>query len=120
MATKETKVSEVLEDEEIVESDDNWVWKLAKPVTYNGEEISELRFNFEKLTGRDALEIENELMRFGKLSAYTQVGNINYLMKAAARACEKPIGEDFFNLVSISDFNTLRNKIQLFLLSIPS
>lgn len=130
MATKETKVietenniaTEQVENENnaVVESNNDWRWKLVEPVTYNGEEISELRFNFTKLTGKDALEVEGELMRLGKLSMYSQISNVEYLMRCAIRACEKPIGMDIFSLVSISDFNTLRTKTQLFLLRTPS
>ena len=96
-----------------------WTWKLSKPTTYNGEEISELKFNFGKLTGRDGIEVENELMRTGKLAIYGQLSNINYIIGMAARACEKPIGIDLFDMVGISDFNTLRTHAQLFLASLP-
>lgn len=96
-----------------------WTWKLSKPTTYNGEEISELKFNFGKLTGRDGIEVENELMRTGKLAIYGQLSNINYIVGMAARACEKPIGIDLFDMVGISDFNTLRTHAQLFLASLP-
>lgn len=37
------------------------VLHLSKPVLYNGEEITELAFDFDKLTGADALNIEEEL-----------------------------------------------------------
>lgn len=96
-----------------------WTWKLSKPTTYNGEEISELKFNFGKLTGRDGIEEENELMRTGKLAIYGQLSNINYIIGMAARACEKPIGIDLFDMVGISDFNTLRTHTQLFLANLP-
>ena len=35
---------------------------LTKPVMYNGEEVTELAFDFDKLTGADALNIEEELV----------------------------------------------------------
>lgn len=96
-----------------------WTWKLSQPTTYNGEEISELKFNFGKLTGRDGIEVENELMRTGKLAIYGQLSNINYIVGMAARACEKPIGIDLFDMVGISDFNILRTHAQLFLANLP-
>lgn len=96
-----------------------WTWKLSQPTTYNGEEISELKFNFGKLTGRDGIEVENELMRTGKLAIYGQLSNINYIVGMAARACEKPIGIDLFYMVGISDFNALRTHAQLFLANLP-
>lgn len=114
---KETEKTEITEPEE---NNSHWLWKLSKPVTYNGEEISELYFNFDKLTGRDAAEIEAELMKLGLLSYYSQLMNVNYITRLAARACEKPIGIDLFDMVSIRDFHVLRNHTQLFLTLIPS
>lgn len=115
MNKNENKVAKAAENENI----NNWVWKLSKPVTYNGEEVSELTFNFEKITGRDAIEIEGELISNGKIALYSQVSNVHYIIRVAARACEKPIGIDIFDLVSISDFNVLRTHTQLFLLHAP-
>lgn len=96
-----------------------WTWKLSKPTTYNGEEISELKFNFNKLTGKDATDVENELMRIGKLAIYGQASNINYILRMAARACEKPIGIDLFDIVGVRDFDVLRTHTQLFLTNTP-
>lgn len=96
-----------------------WTWKLSQPTTYNGEEISELKFNFDKLTGKDAIEVENELMRTGKLMIYAQGNNINYIVRMAARACEKPIGIDLFDIVGARDFDVLRTHTQLFLINTP-
>lgn len=96
-----------------------WTWKLSKPTTYNGEEISELKFNFGNLKGRDGIEVENELMQTGKLAIYGQLSNINYIVRMAARACEKPIGIDLFDIVEIADFNALRTHTQLFLANLP-
>ena len=115
MSKNADKVVNAAEDENI----NNWVWKLSKPVTYNGEEVSELTFNFEKITGRDAIEIEGELISSGKIALYSQVSNVHYIIRVAARACEKPIGIDIFDLVSISDFNSLRTHTQLFLVRTP-
>ena len=100
------------------ENTNSWSWKLSNPVTYNGEEISELKFDFSKITGRDAREIEDELQRCGKLTLYSQVSNIHYIMRVAAKACEKPIGIDLFDIVSINDYNALRTHAQLFLLNV--
>lgn len=96
-----------------------WTWELSQPITYNGEEISELKFNFNKLTGKDAIEVENELIRIGKLAIYGQASNINYILRMAARACEKPIGIDLFDIVGVPDFNVLRTHAQLFLANTP-
>lgn len=110
----ETSVAKTAENE----NKNNWTWTLSKPVEYNGVEISALKFDFSKITGRDAREIEDELQRSGKMTLYSQVNNIHYIMRVAARACEEPIGIDLFDMVSISDYNELRTHAQLFLLNV--
>ena len=40
--------------------------KLKKPIKNHNEEIKELTFDFDKLTTKDALEIENELISSSK------------------------------------------------------
>lgn len=110
----ETSVAKTAENE----NTNNWTWTLSKPVVYNGVEISALKFDFSKITGRDAREIEDELQRSGKMTLYSQVNNIHYIMRVAARACEEPIGIDLFDMVSICDYNVLRTQAQLFLLNV--
>ena len=48
------------------------VLHLTKTVMYNGEEVTELAFDFDKLTGADALNIEEELVCTTALST-TQI-----------------------------------------------
>lgn len=89
--------------------------KLNKPVTYNGKEYTELSFDFEKLTGLDGLAIEEELQMLGKaVVAPTFSGP--YLVRMAARACTEKIGADIFNVLSLKDFNRVRDRARSFLL----
>ncbi|PWM64307.1 MAG: hypothetical protein DBX61_11840 [Clostridiales bacterium] len=93
-----------------------YIHKFKKPVLYNGETITELAFDFESLTGDDALNIENELASIGK-AAISPAFSGEYLIRMAAKACTTPIGEDFFRKASISDYNRLRSKARSFLLA---
>lgn len=95
-----------------------WKCKLSKPITYDGIEYSELTFNFGKLTGADALNVEDELLAKGKLVFTAETANARYLIAMAARACEQYISADAFNLMSIVDFNKIKNKARLFLLGV--
>lgn len=88
---------------------------LTKPVLYNGEEVTELAFDFDKLTGADALNIEEELVSRGKTLYYGAINDANYLILMAAKACTKPIGKDFFNKISIVDFERIKNRARFFL-----
>lgn len=123
---KKSEITEVEEqgmveiEEQNEQSNSDWVLKLSEPIVYNGEEIKELHFNFNKLTGLDAIEIEDELQRTGKITMYSQVTNVHFITRAAARACTKPVGIDIFGVIPMPDFEHLRNKVQLFLINIPS
>ncbi len=91
------------------------VLHLKKPILYNGEEISELSFDFDKLTGADALNIEEQLIARGKTMYYGALNDANYLILMAAKACTKPVGADFFNRISIVDFERIKNRARFFL-----
>lgn len=91
------------------------VLHLTKTVMYNGEEVTELAFDFDKLTGADALNIEEELVARGKTMYYGAINDANYLIRMAAKACTKPVGMDFFYKISIIDFERIKNRARFFL-----
>lgn len=91
------------------------VLHLTKTVMYNGEEVTELAFDFDKLTGADALNIEEELVSHGKTMYYGAINDANYLIRMAAKACTKPVGVDFFYKISIIDFERIKNRARFFL-----
>lgn len=103
---------------DVMTPDGVWKCKLSKPITYNGVEYNELTFNFGKLTGADALNIEDELIAKGKPVFMNETANAQYLILLAARACEEHIGSDAFKPMSIIDFNRIKNKARLFLLGV--
>lgn len=90
-------------------------YKLKKPVEYNGETYEELNFDFEKLTGRDGLNIEAELKAQG-ITVMVPAFDSAYLIRLAAKACDKPIGADIFDNMSIADFNKIKSAARSFLL----
>lgn len=103
---------------DIMTPDGVWKCKLSKPITYNGVEYSELTFNFGKLTGADALNVEDELTAKGKPVFMNETANTPYLILLAARACEEHVNSDAFRSMSIIDFNRIKNKARLFLLGV--
>lgn len=88
---------------------------LRKPIMYNGSEITKISFDFNKLTGADALNIESELNSMGK-QVITATSSAEYLVRVARQACEQAVGVDFFKLLSIVDFNIIITKARFFLL----
>lgn len=89
---------------------------LKKPVIYNGTEYSELSFDFDKLTGRAGLDIEQELQSIGR-PAIVPAFSGEYLVRMAARACTTAnIGCDIFDNMGLSDYNKIRSAARSFLL----
>ncbi len=89
--------------------------ELKRPIDYNGKRYTELSFDFEKLTGKDGLNIENELQSLGKAVVVPAFSG-EYLIRMAAKACGEPIGYDFLESVSMHDYNRIRNAARSFLL----
>lgn len=89
--------------------------KLKKPVEYNGTSYEELHFNFNKLTGRDCLAIENELSMLGKNFVTPEISG-EYLTRFAARALEEPVGADFIQSLPAAVYSRIRARARTFLL----
>lgn len=88
---------------------------FKRTVKYKGETIESLDFDFDKLTGKDAENIENECRRSGNFIAAPAMQS-EYIMRAAAKACTRPIGVDLFDKISINDYNKIRSAARNFLL----
>lgn len=102
-------------ESEAVGSGSLYIHKFRKPFEYEGMKISELRIDFEQLTGGDGLDIENELMRAGK-AVVAPAFSGEYLIRMAARASSPKVGADAFKLMSLSDYNKVRSAARSFLL----
>ena len=92
--------------------------KLNKPVAYDGETYEELTFDFDSLTGEDAINIEEELAAEGKPVVIVAAFRSDYLIRMAARACTKPIGHDIFKKMSLRDYNRVTGAAKSFLLAV--
>lgn len=89
---------------------------LKKPFTYEGKTYTELAFDFGKLTGADALAIQDEMDSLGKPLLVKQV-NDHYLLRVVARACTIPIAVNVLTALPLPDFNRITGKARSFLLS---
>lgn len=92
--------------------------ELKKPLMYNGTEYSKLTFDFNKLTGTDAINIEDELVATGNNVFMNEIASSAYLMTMAARACEEHVTYNTLKKLGIVDFNRIKNKARLFLLGV--
>lgn len=123
MANETTRKSEALDEKEfdtaIEQAKDApslVTVKFGKPVSYNGKDYTELSFDFESLTGRDALNIDTDLAMAGKITLMKET-NEHYLVRFAACACVEPIGHDIFDDMPIKYYNKIMRAAQRFLLS---
>jgi hypothetical protein len=89
---------------------------FKSPFAYMGKEYAELRFDWDSLTGNDALNIEAEMAALGKPVVVPAFSG-DYLIRMAAKACAVQIGADAFGLMKLSDYNRIRTAARSFLLT---
>lgn len=96
-----------------------YVHKFKKPFTClvgkDQRTFEELTFDFDKLTGRDSLAIENELQALGKPVIVAEMSG-EYLIRMAARACSEKVSADDLMSMPLSDYNKIRSRARSFLL----
>lgn len=97
------------------ENSSTYVHHFKKPFEYNGQEYTELNFNFDDLTGEDSLAVEAEL-RSRNIMLIAPTFNGEYLVRIASRACAEFIGIDGFKRMRIADFEKIRTKTRNFLM----
>ena len=88
---------------------------FRKPFTYMNKTYTELRFDWDSLTGQDGLSIEAELQALGTPVVVPAFSGA-YLIRMAAKACTEKIGSDAFELMSLADYNRVRSAARSFLL----
>jgi hypothetical protein len=108
------KEMEAAEAEALKDGAPQYVHYFRKPFEWEGREHTKLEFDFEKLTGGDALAIENELAMKG-IQVITPTFSSPFLIRMASRACG--LGVDAFEAMTIRDYNQIRSKARNFLLS---
>lgn len=89
---------------------------LKKPIEKLGTEYKELHFDYDKLTGVDSLEVEEEIEKTTGMTVVAPALNLQYLVRISARACDEPIGSDDIFHMNLSDFNHVRNMARNFML----
>lgn len=89
--------------------------KLHRPLTYEGQTFEALRFDFDALTGKDHLAIEQELRSEGK-TTLSPAFSSDYLSKMAARASKDKLGYDAFLYLSLKDAVAVESAARSFLI----
>lgn len=86
---------------------------FKKPFDWEGRTYGEITFDMDSLTGRDMLDINAELKANGLIPIVRNL-DIEFLMRAAVKACKEPLGSDAFEAMSGRDFNSIINRAQGF------
>lgn len=92
-----------------------YVHKFKTPFEFEGKVYTELSFNWNKLTGADALAIEDEMSVLGKVLINPAFSG-QFLIRMAIRACDQKIGSDLLKKLSLQDYNRIRSRARSFLL----
>ena len=108
-------LEEIVPETEEEDSLGTYTHVLNKPFTYEGKTYEELVFEWGKLTGRDSLSIENEVLRLGRPFISPEF-SAEYLVRMAAKACTLPIGIDLLEALPLVEFNKIKSKARSFLL----
>ena len=87
--------------------------KFRKPFEFEGKRYDVLNFNFERLTGRDMIAIENE-MQANNEYALDPLLSRNFQSKMAARA--GGIGSDVLESMPLQEFNRIVTAARNFLI----
>ena len=99
-------------DKTVVKATDNNVYKLKKPLEYEGRIYEEFRFNFEKLNGNNMIQIENEL-RDRDIFVITPETDTAFQAALAARAAG--VSDSVITALPIADFLAVKRKVRRFL-----
>jgi len=89
--------------------------KFKEGFEYQGKTYNELTFDFGKLTGKDGMEIENEIQEIKK-NVIVPAFSGEYLIRLAAKACTEKIGSDALEIMRLHDHNKIRSQARSFLL----
>lgn len=90
---------------------------LQKPFEYCGKTYERFDFDFEKLTGDDMVDIENEMAAVGEYAVSPEISN-SFLARMAARAAD--VGSDVILKLPLKEFSKIKNKSRNFLVNMDS
>ena len=82
------------------------------------DKVAQMFFvDLDGLTGRDSMEVEEELVRLRKGVVIEGGLNTDYIIRIFCKACQEPIGSDAFGYMSLTDYNRIKTLTRNFLLA---
>lgn len=105
-------MTEQVEQKQEVSQKGKRLIKLIEPLDVNGEKITEINLNLDKLNGQDVMKIEDELFAEGYQYGFDTFWNQKVLVKIAAKA-SGILADDLITLSS-RDFVNLTFEVRNF------
>ena len=99
------------------EAEDTVHLDFKRPIDYAGKHYDHIDLDFEKLTGRDCLQIEREVEATTGKNVVVPALNSEYLVRFAAHAAVEPVGADVIYALKSRDFMAVTGKARSFLLA---
>ncbi len=87
---------------------------LSKPATIKGKTVTELKLDFDRLTGDDLLNIEEQMLKTGVVAMKNAAFSSTYCLYIAARAAGVNIAE--FKKLSFKDADAIVQATQGFMM----
>jgi hypothetical protein len=87
---------------------------LKEPLTYAENKYEKITFNFDKLKGKDYIDVENEMADSNEFMMIAETSR-GFQYRIAAKAAG--IGSDVILAMQMSDFNKIVNAARRFLTS---
>ena len=91
--------------------------RFRKPFHYMKKAYGELTFDWDSLTGKDGLDVENEMLALGSALIAPEI-SYGFQFRIAAKACTEQIGYDAFELMPLRDATKIRRAARSFLLAV--
>lgn len=104
----------ITKDEVTKDADGVYVHRFKEPFSYQGKVFESMTFDFNKLTGRDHLDVENEMQAQGKLLVNEKFSG-EFIIRIAARACTEKVGSDAFVLMPMHEYSKIRSEVRSFI-----
>ena len=92
--------------------------KLAPAFAYEGQEYTEIHFNFGKLTGKDAVDIEEEMTAQGIAAVQNEATDGKYQMIAAAKG--SGVSEDVLKALPLKKNMEIKRAARRYMLNAES
>lgn len=96
------------------ENVNRYVHVFSEPFTYEGKTYDSLKFDFDKLRGKDMLDIEHELQIMSRIVVAAEF-SADFRVRTAAKACTLPIGIDLLLALPAKDYRAIDGKAKSFL-----